>query len=92
MSDNQFSVWSLLGKDMYYEHYRLSPHLQEFRVWLDSTYSADNTATFLDKDFLHQLRNNDFFARLWELELARWLIATGLKLLPKKGKGPDFCI
>lgn len=88
------SIWSESGKDKYFEHYRRSKSesSQVLRKWVDEAYYDNNLAQYLDKDFVKTLRNEHFYARLWELELAEWLVKTGLKLVPTNGTGPDFCI
>ena len=82
------------GKDKYYEHYRLSSSQssQDLRNWVDQAYFIDNLAQYLDKDFAKNLRDTDFYGRLWELEVVEWLRKTGLALAPTNGKGPDFCL
>lgn len=88
------SIWLVNGTDKNYEHYRLggSEHSQNLRSWMDKAYFEEGLAQYLDLNFLDQLRNHDFFARLWELELAEWLWLSKLKLIPTNGSGPDFCI
>lgn len=83
------SIWDTAGKHPYYEHYRTSEH-EDLRKWVDSAYSK--LAPYLDKDWVDNLRNEDFYSRLWELELAEWLSLTGLTLIPTNGKGFDFCV
>lgn len=95
MSGNeQQSIWLVQGKDKNYEHYRTSnsESSQVLRKWVDEAYYENNLAQYLDKDFVKTFRNEHFYARLWELELAEWLVKTGLKLVPTNGTGPDFCI
>jgi hypothetical protein len=91
-SIKQESIWSIASKNVNYEYYRLSPLVQGLRDWADKAYYGDDLAVYLDKDFLRQFRNNDFFARLWELELVSWLKKAELNLVPVVGKGPDFRI
>lgn len=88
------SVWGLQGKDKNYEHYRVydSESSNILRKWVDDAYYENNLAKYLDKDFVKTLRNEHFYARLWELEIAEWLVKTGLELVPTNGVGPDFCI
>lgn len=83
------SIWNASGTDKYYEHYRVSSNA-DLRNWVDDAYSK--LAQYLDRDWVENLRNGDFYARLWELELAEWLVLTGLKLVPTNGVGFDFCI
>ncbi|MFO0971325.1 MAG: hypothetical protein U0520_03200 [Candidatus Saccharimonadales bacterium] len=87
------TVWEA-GKDKYYEHYRLSKSATsaELRKWVDEAYYKNGLCQYLDKNFTHELRDNDFYARLWELEVAEWLEKTGIKMLPTNGKGFDFCL
>lgn len=86
------TIWSVSGSDINYEHFRLSPRSQEFREWCDQRYYSDDLRVYLDSDYLTQLRNSDFFGRVWELELAYRLHLTNLILVPTQGKGPDFCV
>ena len=86
------SVWMVEGTDANFEHYRTGNDWKDLRNWVDSAYYGKGLYEVLDKSFVDQLRNHDFFARLWELELADWLSLTGLSLIPTNGKGPDFCI
>lgn len=86
------SVWTATGKDKNFRHYRTGDHWKGLRKWVDDAYYGNNLKDLLDNNFVDQLQNHDFFARLWELELAEWLDLTGLKLMPTNGKGPDFCI
>lgn len=83
------SIWDTSGKDKYYEHYRTSSHL-DLRRWVDEAYKK--LAENLDKDWVDNLRNGDFYSRLWELEMAEWLMLTNLKMLPTNGVGFDFCV
>ena len=84
------SVWDTEGKDKYYEHYRQSERSEDLHKWVDDAYGK--LSQYLDKDFLHNLRNEDFYSRLWELEVAEWLMLTGLKMIPTNGAGFDFCV
>lgn len=86
------SIWTTEGTDKNFQHYRTGDHWKDLRKWVDDAYYGRNLKTVLDKNFVDQLQNHDFFARLWELELAEWLYLTGLKLVPAKGNGPDFCV
>lgn len=86
------TIWTQVGSDNNYEWYRTHDTFKELRAWMDKAYYKENLLLYLDDSFLDQLRNHDFFARLWELELAEWLFLTKLKLVPTKGFGPDFCI
>lgn len=83
------SIWDTLGKDEYYEHYRTSSH-SDLRKWVDEAYVK--VARYLDKGWVDNLRSGDFYSRLWELELAEWLMLTGLKMIPSNGVGFDFCV
>jgi|GEM_PF-3605132 len=89
MSD---SVWSAEGTNKDYEHYRTSPRRKDLHQWVDDIYSIEGVKVLLDKDFIDRLRNDNFFARLWELELAKWLYRSGVTLVPTNGHGPDFCL
>lgn len=89
MSD---SIWLIQGKDQNYEHYRTSPRSGKLRKWVDNTYFTEGIKVLLDKNFAERLQNDNFFARLWELGLAKWLYLSGLRLIPTNGRGPDFCI
>ena len=94
MAETKNTIWDTPGKDKYYEHYR-TPNSEASKIlhsWVDEAYLTNNLAQFLDKGFVDKLRNEDFYSRLWELEVAEWLQKTGLKLMPTNGKGPDFCI
>ncbi len=86
------SIWGVAGKDKNYEYCRVSSHYSELRNWVDELFTKNNLARFLDPGFLHELRNNDFYARLWELELAGWFHHAKFKMIPTNGTGPDFCI
>ncbi|HKU18106.1 MAG TPA: hypothetical protein VJP80_02425 [Candidatus Saccharimonadales bacterium] len=86
------SVWAVEGKDKNFQHYRTDQRWQDLRKWVDDAYYGRGLNAVLDKNFVEQLQNHDFFARLWELELAEWLYLARLKLIPTKGKGPDFCV
>ena len=92
MSAIKPTIWDIAGKDKYYEHYRQSESesSKDLRKWVDEAYYSNNLAQYLDKDFIKTLRDDHFYARLWELELAEWLVKTGLKLVPTNGIGPDF--
>lgn len=85
-------IWDTKGKDKFFEHYRLSKSdtSKALRDWVDEAYYKKNLAQFLDKDFLHDLQEEDFFGRLWELELAEWFTIAGFKMIATNGKGPDF--
>lgn len=91
MAKNE-SIWAAEGKDKTYEHYRLSDSESSkvLRSWVDDAYFGKNLKEFLDSDFIIKFRNEDFFARLWELELVEALFDAGLRLIPTKGAGPDF--
>lgn len=84
------SIWETQGKDEYFEHYRTSEHSKDLRKWVDDAYSK--LGQFLDKDWVDNLRNADFYGRLWELEIAEWLMLTGLNMIPTNGVGFDFCV
>jgi len=84
------SIWNIQGKDKYYEHYRTSEHSIDLRKWVDEAYLK--SAQYLDKDWVGNLRNADFYGRLWELEVAEWLLLTGLKMMPTNGVSFDFCV
>lgn len=84
------SIWSESGKDKYYEHYRTSEHSADLRKWVDEAYPK--VEQYLDKDWVDNLRNSDFYGRLWELEIAEWLLLTGLTMIPTNGVGFDFCV
>lgn len=86
------TVWNISGTDIHYEHYRNSSRMPELQQWVDDAYHGKSLAAFLDENFLEEMRNNDFFARLWELKLAEELMSTGLTMVPTNGTGPDFCI
>lgn len=86
------TIWSATGDDKHYEHYRKVADRKDLRDWVDRAYIKDALEDFLDKGFLNELRNNDFYGRLWELEVAEWLSLTGLKMIPTNGLGPDFCL
>jgi hypothetical protein len=86
------SIWTDEGTDANFQHYRTGDNWKDLRKWVDDAYFGKGLHAYLDKDFVSRLQNNDFFARLWELELAEWLQLTELKLIPTNGSGPDFCI
>lgn len=86
------SIWDTPGKDATYEHYRTSQNATDLRKWVDDAYTSQGLSQYLDSKYLHALRNEDFYGRLWELELAEWFNNTGLKLIPTGNKGFDFCI
>ena len=86
------SIWSEEGKDTNYQWYRSRDSFQKLRDWANEVYYAEGMSQYLDKNFLSQLRNNNFFARTWELKVAEYLRRTGLRLLPTNGAGADFCI
>lgn len=90
---NHRTIWAE-GKDKYYEHYRLSKSetSEILRKWVDEAYYTNGLEKYLDKNFIKELRDNDFYARLWELEVAEWLEKTGLKMIPTNGVGFDFCL
>lgn len=94
MKTPKSTIWDTPGKDKYYNHYRnsRSDSSAALHKWVDEAYFDNGLAQYLDKDFIKTLRDEHFYARLWELELAEWLVKTGLKLVPTNGKGPDFCI
>lgn len=83
-------IWSAAGGDEYYEHYRQSERSFELRKWVNEAYGK--LAPLLDRDWVDNLRNRKFYSRLWELELAEWLMLTGLDLVPTNGAGFDFCV
>lgn len=91
-SNSEQTVWDTIGRDKYYEHYRTNPDFEDLRRWVDDAYYQNNLAQILDGNFLHNLRNEDIYGRLWELEVAEWLKLTKLRIVPTGGKGPDFCI
>lgn len=93
-SNKHDTVWATQGKDKNYEHYRLSKSdtSKVLRDWVDDAYFKKNLAQFLDKDFVHNLQDEDFFGRLWELELAEWFMISGLEMVATNSKGPDFCL
>jgi len=68
------SIWDTPGRDKYYEHCRNSSH-SDLRKWVDEAYVK--VAPYLDNGWVDNLRNGDFYSRLWELELAEWFILTG---------------
>ena len=84
------SIWDTTGKDKYYEHYRASPNADDLRKWVDEAYGK--LSQFLDSNWVNNLQNEDFYSRLWELEVAEWLSLTGYKLIPSNGSGFDFCV
>ncbi len=84
------SVWDKSGTDKNYEFRRNSEHSEELRKWVDDAYTK--LAQYLDKDWIVNFRNNDFWGRLWELEIAEWLMLTGLSMIPTNGIGFDFCV
>lgn len=85
------SVWTAEGKDKNFQHYRTGDW-KDLRKWVDDAYYKKGLSAILDKSFVDQLQNHDFFARLWELELAKCLSMAGLSLTPTNGSGPDFLI
>ena len=88
------SMWDSGGNDKSFEHYRKSASdtSKVLRDWVDKAYYENGLMQYLDNDFVSKLKNNDFFARLWELELAEWLQLLKFKLSHTKGTGPDFYI
>lgn len=86
------SIWEEDGKDENYQWYRSRDSFKDLRAWADATYYKNGMSEYLDKNFLEQLRNRDFFARIWELKVAEYLSLTKLKMIPTKGAGADFCI
>lgn len=86
------SIWDLTGKNDYYEWIRTTEGLDTFRSWFDDQYYDKGLKSYLDPRFLDEFRNNEPYSRIWELELARQLIASGLTLDPTQGRGPDFRI
>jgi len=84
------SIWDTTGKDKYYEHYRASSNAEDLRKWVDEAYGR--LSQFLDSDWVNNLQNEDFYSRLWELEVVEWLSLTGYKLIPSNGSGFDFCV
>lgn len=86
------TAWSVAGRDKNYEFYKSSPHFQDLRKWVDKVLFKDKLIDFLDSDYVIKLRDDDFFGRLWELEILEWLSLTKLKLMPTNGIGPDFCL
>lgn len=89
---NSSSIWTEAGTDDAYEWYRTHERFADLRAWMDKASYEEGLLHYLDGNFLDQLRNHDFFARLWELELAEWLWLTRLELIPTDGSGPDFCV
>ncbi len=87
------SIWISGGSDKDFEYYRnsTSERSKVLRDWVDQAYYKNDLMRYLDKDFVRKLKNNDFFARLWELELAKWLQLLKFELTPTEGIGPDFC-
>lgn len=90
--DSQKTIWSEVGKDIKYEYYRNSSRSKELREWVDNVLFVTKLIEFLDENFMDKFRNEDFFGRLWELEIVEWLNLTGIKMLPTLGTGPDFCL
>lgn len=90
---NKQTVWQK-GKDKIFEHYRLSKAESSkiLRKWVDDAYFESSLYQYLDKDFLNNLQNNDFYGRLWELELAEWFMLSNFKMISTNKVGPDFCI
>ena len=86
------SIWDLTGKNDYYEWIRTTEGLDTFRSWFDDQYYDKGLKNYLDPRFLDEFRNNEPYSRIWELELARQLIDSGLTLDPTQGRGPDFRI
>lgn len=84
------SIWDIEGQDEYYEHYRASNGSGDLRKWVDEAY--EKLAPYLDSGWANSLRSSYFYSRLWELEIAEWLMLTGLKMIPTNGVGFDFCI
>lgn len=93
-ANKQPTVWLPKGKDKYFEHYRKlkSEASIVLRKWVDEAYYDNGLGQYLDKNFVNELRDNDFHSRLWELEVAEWLKKTGIKMIPTNGKGFDFCL
>lgn len=93
-SEKLETAWASEGSCKYYEHHRVSKSESSrmLREWVDEAYYTNRLKEYLDKNFLKELRDNDFYARLWELEVAEWLEKTGLKMIPTNGKGFDFCL
>ncbi len=89
---SNISIWDLTGKNNYYEWMRTTEGLDTFRSWFDDQYYDKGLKSYLDPRFLDEFRNNEPYSRIWELELARQLIASGLTLDPTQGRGPDFRI
>lgn len=90
--DSRKTIWLETGKDKNYEFYRLSAYYKNLREWVDNTLFIAKLIEFLDDNFINKLRDEDFFGRLWELELLEWLNLTKIKLIPTRGTGPDFCL
>lgn len=88
------TVWLPGGKNKYFEHYQKSKSESSvvLHKWVDEAYFDNGLSKYLDKNFVNELRDNDFYSRLWELELAEWLHKTGIKIQPTNGKGFDFCL
>lgn len=86
------TLWDSGGSDKSFEFYRnsTSDTSKALRNWVDIAYYENGLMRYLDNDFVSKLKNNDFFARLWELEVAEWLQLLKFKLTPTKGTGPDF--
>lgn len=94
MANKKRSVWDVSGKDKSFEHYRLSDSItsKDLRRWVDNAYFDKHLDIYLDKNFASTLQNEDFYGRIWELELAEWFQLSNLKMIPTHGIGPDFCI
>lgn len=90
-SKNVKTVW-IRGKNKDFEHHRISKHSKLLRTWVDDAYFGKNLFQYLDGDFVSNLQNEDFFGRLWELELIEYFVDSGYKMIPTNGTGPDFCI
>lgn len=86
------SIWAEDGKDKSYKFYRVSDRSGDLRAWVDKALFEDGLIDFLDKNYCDQLRNEDFYGRLWELEILEWLNLRKLELESTHGKGPDFCV
>lgn len=86
------TLWDTKGSDENFEYYRNSTMAKNLRDWVDEAYYKNELNEYLDKDFVKKLKNEDFFGRLWELELAEWLKNLNFNLMPTRGIGPDFHI
>lgn len=92
MNKTNNSIWNNDGKDKSYEFYKGSDRSEDLRAWVDKALFKDGLIDLLDKNYCDQFRNEDFYGRLWELEILEWLSLAKLELEPTHGKGPDFCV